>query len=152
MAEYPLFGGGILDPGTGDGDYPLFGGGIVSVEASDKRDFYYHPKSEFLREPRLIVPGQKPTCPVKTKPEVLVFDEPTKGIDVGTKVEIYKLMKKLAEEENIAIILISSELDEIFKCANRILAMYQGRVISEFDVEKTDKKEVLNAIMGINQK
>ena len=84
-----------------------------------------------------------------TKPEVLVCDEPTKGIDVSTKAEIYKIMKKLAEQEGIGIILISSELDELFRCANRIVAMYKGRIVSEFDVTKSDKKDVLNAIMGI---
>ena len=53
------------------------------------------------------------------KPKLLVFDEPTKGIDVGTKTEIYRLMKKLAEEEGIGIIMISSEMEEIKKCSNR---------------------------------
>ena len=50
------------------------------------------------------------------KPRLLIFDEPTKGIDVGTKTEIYRLMKKLAEEEEIGIIMISSEMEEVMRC------------------------------------
>ena len=84
-------------------------------------------------------------------PKVLVFDEPTKGIDVGTKTEIYKLMKKHAEESGVGIILISSEMEEVLKCSNRILAMYNGRIIREFSAEEADKESVLNAIMGIRQ-
>ena len=84
-------------------------------------------------------------------PKVLVFDEPTKGIDVGTKTEIYKLMKKHAEESGVGIILISSEMEEVLKCSNRILAMYNGRIIREFCAEEADKVSVLNAIMGIRQ-
>ena len=63
---------------------------------------------------------------MNAKPKVLVFDEPTKGIDVGTKIEIYKLMKRLAEEEQIGIIMISSEMEEIMKCSNRIIALYDA--------------------------
>ena len=52
-------------------------------------------------------------------PKVIVFDEPTKGIDVGTKAEIYRLMKELAEKQGIGIILISSEMDEVKRCSNQ---------------------------------
>lgn len=83
-----------------------------------------------------------------TNPRVLVFDEPTKGIDVGTKVEIYRMMKKLAEEQNVGIILISSELNEVMRCSNRILSMHAGRINGEF-TDASDKQGILNAIMGI---
>ena len=81
-------------------------------------------------------------------PKVLVFDEPTKGIDVGTKAEIYKLMKELAEEKGIGIILISSEMDEVRKCSNRIIALYNGRKIGEFD-SSSEKEAILSAIIGV---
>ena len=84
-----------------------------------------------------------------SKPKLLVFDEPTKGIDVGTKTEIYRLMKKLAEEEEIGIIMISSEMEEVKKCSNRIIAMYDGRLAGEFD-EHTDQQDILGAIIGVN--
>ncbi len=85
-----------------------------------------------------------------TKPKVLVFDEPTKGIDVGTKTEIYKLMNKLAEKEGVGIILISSEMDEVIRCSNRIIAMYKGRIVSEFNCTEiqSNRKGVMNAILG----
>lgn len=87
---------------------------------------------------------------MNAKPKVLVFDEPTKGIDVGTKIEIYKLMKRLAEEEQIGIIMISSEMEEIMKCSNRIIALYDGHNAGEYDVS-TDDRTLLGAIIGLNK-
>lgn len=84
-------------------------------------------------------------------PKVLIFDEPTKGIDVGTKSEIYKLMKQLAEEEQIGIILISSELEEVMRCANRIISIYQGRKAGEFITAETEKETIINSIIGMKQ-
>lgn len=86
---------------------------------------------------------------MKCNPKVLVFDEPTKGIDVGTKAEIYRLMKELAEEKGIGIILISSEMDEVKKCSNRIIALYEGKYAGEYDA-KADKDTLLSAIIGVN--
>ncbi len=88
---------------------------------------------------------------MSSKPKVLVFDEPTKGIDVGTKTEIYTLMKKLAEEEQIGIIMISSEMDEIMKCSNRVVAMYEGKKVGEFDRD-TEKMDLLSAIIGVRSR
>ena len=87
---------------------------------------------------------------MNAKPKVLVFDEPTKGIDVGTKIEIYKLMKRLAEEEQIGIIMISSEMEEIMKCSNRIIALYDGHNAGEYDAS-TDDSTLLGAIIGLNK-
>lgn len=87
---------------------------------------------------------------MNAKPKVLVFDEPTKGIDVGTKIEIYKLMKRLAEEEQIGIIMISSEMEEIMKCSNRIIALYDGHNAGEYDAS-TDDRTLLGAIIGLNK-
>ena len=84
-----------------------------------------------------------------SRPKVLVFDEPTKGIDVGTKTEIYRLMKKLAEETGIGIILISSEIEEVMRCANRIATMYNGRLAGIFDTANNDKSAILNSIIGV---
>lgn len=84
-----------------------------------------------------------------SSPKLLIFDEPTKGIDVGTKTEIYRLMKKLAEEEEIGIIMISSEMEEVKKCSNRIIAMYEGKLAGEFD-EYAGQQEILGAIIGVN--
>ena len=92
-----------------------------------------------------VIIGRAMSC----NPKVLVFDEPTKGIDVGTKAEIYRLMKELAEEKGIGIILISSEMEEIKKCSNRIIALYEGKMAGEYDA-KADKEEILGAIIGVN--
>jgi ribose transport system ATP-binding protein len=81
-------------------------------------------------------------------PKILVFDEPTKGVDVGSKIEIYKLMKKFAEENQMGIILISSEMEEVLKCANRVVVMYSGEKAGEFDAP-VDKTAALNAVMGV---
>ncbi len=70
-----------------------------------------------------VIIGRAMSC----KPEILIFDEPTKGIDVGTNAEIYRLMKKIAQERQVGIILISSEMNELRKCANRIISLYNGR-------------------------
>jgi ribose transport system ATP-binding protein len=82
------------------------------------------------------------------QPKILVFDEPTKGIDVGSKIEIYKLMKRLAEEEQIGIILISSEMNEVLRCSNRVITVYFGEKVGEFSAP-FDKTRILNAIMGV---
>ena len=91
-----------------------------------------------------VIIGRAMCC----NPKVMVFDEPTKGIDVGTKAEIYRLMKELAEEKGIGIILISSEMDEVRKCSNRIIALYDGRKVGEFD-SSSEKEEILSAIIGV---
>lgn len=81
------------------------------------------------------------------RPKVLIFDEPTKGIDVKTKFDIYVIMKKLAEQ-GVGIILISSEMDELQKCASRIMTMYHGRINGEFITEYTDTRTLVGAIIG----
>lgn len=91
-----------------------------------------------------VIIGRAMIC----QPTILVFDEPTKGIDVGTKTEIYKMMKKLAEDKEVGIILISSEMEEIRKCANRIIVLYEGRKVGEFDA-KADKEDILSAVIGV---
>lgn len=60
-------------------------------------------------------------------PKILILDEPTRGIDVGAKYEIYKLINQLAQE-GIAIIVISSELPELLGISDRVLVMHQGKL------------------------
>ena len=82
-------------------------------------------------------------------PSVLIFDEPTKGIDVGAKTEIYRLMKKIAEEQGAGIILISSEMNELMKCSNRIISLHEGEKMGEFD-RTADKGAILSSILGLS--
>lgn len=67
-----------------------------------------------------------------TNPKVLIVDEPTNGIDVGAKAEIHRLLRDLADS-GIAVIMVSSELPEIFSISDRILVMRRGRITGEFD-------------------
>ncbi len=88
---------------------------------------------------------------MKASPKVLILDEPTKGIDVKTKVEIYRLMKALAEEERVAIVFISSELEELIRCSTRIIAMYQGRIVDEMSGNDITKERLVSSIIGAQQ-
>jgi ABC-type sugar transport system ATPase subunit len=66
-----------------------------------------------------------------SKAQVLIVDEPTRGIDVGSKAEVFALMDRLAQR-GVAIIMISSEMPEILAMADRILVMRKGRFTAEF--------------------
>jgi ABC-type sugar transport system ATPase subunit len=75
--------------------------------------------------------------------EVVIFDEPTRGIDVGTKYEIYLLINLLAEQGK-AIIMISSELPEVLGMADRILIMHEGRLTGEItDVAAASQEDIM---------
>jgi ribose transport system ATP-binding protein len=67
---------------------------------------------------------------LQTSPSVIIFDEPTRGVDVGAKFEIYRLMRQLAER-GVAILMISSELPEILGLSDRILVMHERRIVAE---------------------
>ncbi|MEG0764690.1 MAG: ATP-binding cassette domain-containing protein [Pseudoflavonifractor sp.] len=77
-----------------------------------------------------------------TKPEVLLMDEPTRGIDVGAKYEIYQLMIDLAKEEK-GIIMVSSEMPELLGVCDRILVMSGGLLAGEVDAKNTSQEEIL---------
>lgn len=79
--------------------------------------------------------------------EIFIFDEPTRGIDVGSKVEIYQLMNRLAAQ-GVAIIMISSELPEILAMSDRILVMQQGSIAGEFSAEEATQEKILNCALG----
>jgi ABC-type sugar transport system ATPase subunit len=64
-------------------------------------------------------------------PKLIILDEPTRGVDVGTKAEIYRLLRKLAHEQGLAVWFISSELDEVLQLADRIVVIREGRVADD---------------------
>jgi len=79
--------------------------------------------------------------------EVFVFDEPTRGIDVGAKAEIYQLMNRLTAS-GVAIIMISSELLEVLGMSDRILVMRGGRITGEFSAEDATQEKILQCALG----
>ncbi len=82
-----------------------------------------------------------------TESKVLIFDEPTRGIDVGSKVEIYQLMNRLAAE-GVAIIMISSELPELLGMSDRILVMHEGRIAGELSREEATQESIMHLATG----
>jgi rhamnose transport system ATP-binding protein len=84
---------------------------------------------------------------LNTKPRILILDEPTRGIDVGTKVDVHQIIDDLAHE-GIGIILISSDLPEVLAMSDRILVMREGRQMAIFDRAEATQERVLGAAMG----
>ena len=75
--------------------------------------------------------------------EVVIFDEPTRGIDVGAKYEIYQIIHSLADQGK-AIVLISSELPEVLGMSDRILVMHEGRITGEItDVKSATQEQIM---------
>jgi ribose transport system ATP-binding protein len=79
--------------------------------------------------------------------DVLIVDEPTRGIDVPAKIEIYDLMNRLTAEGK-GILMISSELPELLGMSDRVLVMREGRVVAERDATGTTQSEVLAFALG----
>ena len=82
-----------------------------------------------------------------SKAKIIVLDEPTRGIDVGTKYEIYKIMNELVDK-GVAIIMISSELEEIMGISDRILVMSAGRFTAEFRYDEATQHKIMAASTG----
>lgn len=80
-------------------------------------------------------------------PKVLILDEPTRGIDVGAKFEIYNIMNKLVEE-GVSIIMISSELPEILGMSDRILVMHEGKLTAELDWKEANQEKIMYFATG----
>jgi ribose transport system ATP-binding protein len=80
-------------------------------------------------------------------PKVIIFDEPTRGIDVGAKAEIYRLMGNLADN-GVAIVMISSDMEEILGVADRIAVMHEGRMTGFLDRNEFDQEAVMRLAVG----
>jgi rhamnose transport system ATP-binding protein len=81
------------------------------------------------------------------KPSVLIVDEPTRGIDVGTKAEVHNLLTELARD-GVGILMISSELPEVLGVSDRILVMREGALVAEFSHADASEEAVMSAAMG----
>ncbi|GHV72771.1 lantibiotic ABC transporter permease [Spirochaetia bacterium] len=80
---------------------------------------------------------------ITARPKILIFDEPTQGIDVGAKFEIYTLLNKL-KKDGLSIIVISSEIEEVQGLCNRIVVMRQGKIAGEINGNVEDTESILN--------
>ena len=86
-----------------------------------------------------------------THPDYLILDEPTRGIDVGTKLEIQKLVLKLAAEENMSITFISSEIEEMLRTCSRLIVMRDRNIVGELTGEDLTQSSVMKTIAGGEQ-
>ncbi len=104
---------------------------------------------------RSLSGGNQQKCIVgrwmETNPRILILDEPTRGIDVGAKYEIYLLMKKIAESGG-SIILISSELPEVLNMSNRVLTICDGRITGEFDPRTASADQIMEKALEFGRK
>lgn len=82
-----------------------------------------------------------------TRPNVLILDEPTRGVDVGAKKEIYQLINKF-KSEGMSIILVSSDMPEVLGMSDRIMVMHEGRITGEFDAKDADPEKLLACAVG----
>ncbi|MEV7872349.1 sugar ABC transporter ATP-binding protein [Streptomyces sp. NPDC088124] len=86
-----------------------------------------------------------------TEPAVLIVDEPTRGIDVGTKAEVHRLLSALAAD-GLAVLMISSDLPEVLGMADRVLVMHEGRLTAEIPRAEANEETVMAAATGLNGK
>jgi putative multiple sugar transport system ATP-binding protein len=84
-----------------------------------------------------------------SNPDVLILDEPTRGIDVGAKYEIYSVINELAENGK-TIIMISSELPEILGMCDRVYIMNEGRIVGELSAQEASQESIMHCIMQSN--
>jgi D-xylose transport system ATP-binding protein len=83
-----------------------------------------------------------------SQPKVLIMDDPTRGIDVGTKYEIYKIMNDLSEK-GIAIIMISSELEEVLGMSDRVMVMHEDRSVGTLDIAEATQEKIMALATGV---
>ena len=82
-----------------------------------------------------------------THPDIVFMDEPTRGIDVGAKYEIYQLMQSLAKEGK-AVVMISSEMPELLGVCDRILVLKEGRILGQVQAKETSQEEIMAMIVN----
>jgi len=82
-------------------------------------------------------------------PAILLLDEPTRGIDVNAKNEMYKLMQELVSK-GMGIIMVSSELTEILTVANRVLVMAEGKITATIPISEATEDNILKAAISTN--
>lgn len=80
-------------------------------------------------------------------PDILILDEPTRGIDVGAKTEIYEILSELSEK-GMSIIIVSSEITELLSIADRIIIMHEGKISGELSIEEATQEKIMTFATG----
>lgn len=80
--------------------------------------------------------------------DIFLLDEPTRGIDIGAKYEIYALIHQLAQQGK-AVILVSPEMDELIGLCNRIYILYEGQVMDEVEGSRKTQEVIINSLLGV---
>lgn len=88
---------------------------------------------------------------IPAKPKVFVFAEPTRGVDVGAKEEIYLLLRKLTDQ-GVGILMFSTDMGEILRVCDRIAVMFEGQIVAEFDAGTADRESLMTAQWGLTGK
>ncbi|MDR1613891.1 MAG: ATP-binding cassette domain-containing protein [Planctomycetota bacterium] len=124
---------------------------------NDNKEVKY--AKDYVRDIRIVTPGietlvrnlsggnQQKVVIAKAlfcDPRIIILDEPTRGIDVGAKYEIYKIMNELVDR-GVAIIMISSEMEEILGMSDRVVTMSNGRITGEFDISEASQEILMRA-------
>ena len=123
--------------------------GELAVANQYRRDLGIRCASVFQHTGNLSGGNQQKVVLAKwlyTAPDVLILDEPTRGIDVGAKYEIYGIINKLAEAGK-AVVVISSEMQELLGLADRIYVMNEGRFVAELPAAEASQEKIMRAIM-----
>ena len=81
------------------------------------------------------------------EPDVLILDEPTRGIDVGAKYEIYQIINEMVSQGK-AVVMISSELPELLGMCDRIYVMNEGKMVGEFTAEEATQEKIMSTILS----
>lgn len=86
---------------------------------------------------------------LSTKPKVVILDEPTRGIDAGARQDVYAIIKKL-KKQGVAIILISSDMEEIIKLSDRVVSVYHGKINGHFERSEITEDRLTAKIFGVD--
>ncbi|MFW6387781.1 MAG: sugar ABC transporter ATP-binding protein [bacterium] len=86
-----------------------------------------------------------------TEPQVIIMDEPTRGIDVGAKAEVHRIIAELADK-GVAVLMISSELTEVIAVSDRIIVMSEGRLTGEFAADEATREAIMSAAIGAKER
>jgi ABC-type sugar transport system ATPase subunit len=87
---------------------------------------------------------------LQTRPKVLIVDEPTRGVDIGAREEIYRLLRELTNE-GMACVMISSDLNEVLGMSDRIVIMRGGRIVGLLDGESASEESVMRLAAGVDR-